>query len=172
MTDPSPSSLHLLTRTKDKGSSFYTFHTASSTLSKEFEIEGTSFHVASPDGTALLYHLPSGGLALRSLLLHDNSKCTPQLLEGDTKGVSLAYFSPCSKFIVTFQNATEQISHNLRVFDASTCKEVHAFQYKYRRESWPPVQFTADEKFVFHLVSSGIQVYDYLQINYLSPSFR
>lgn len=126
----------------------------------------STMHTFSPNGKKLMVHLPSIGVQLFDLTKEDivSSAITLE----NSKAVQFMSFSAAGSYIVTYQKMAKasadgdiQPTPNLKIWSSTTGKLIHGFlQSKaMKRDQWPPIQWTSDEKLAFHLVTNEIHVY-------------
>jgi translation initiation factor 2A len=127
---------------------------------RQFLFEGSSTlqHFA-PDGSCVYLHQPSKGIIMCPL--NGKPKIAPFL--ADSIGVQMICTSPKGTYILTWerQPSNDASKPNLKVWDAKTGDYIHGFcQSHLRRESWPYLQWTHDEKYAFLNTTNEIRVYD------------
>ena len=124
----------------------------------------STFHVFHPDGSEVLVHMPSKGILkchLSSLSQEETSDNA--FLENSTR-IQYCMYSPKGTYILTWERlntatATDE-SKNLKIWNGKTGQYLFGFALKnLRREQWPPIQWTHDEAFAFHLVTNHLHVY-------------
>ncbi|KAL4428252.1 hypothetical protein ABPG75_002341 [Micractinium tetrahymenae] len=113
--------------------------------------------VFTPDATRLL---AVGGDAVTVL----DASSRQQLQRLDIPAVMAAALSPKGTFMITFQRPSKdesgQAHRNLKVWrlaDAQCLLSLH--QKLFTKDSWPSVQFTADESLAFHQVTNAVSIY-------------
>ena len=132
--------------------------------------EGMStLHSLAPDGSSVLIHMPSVGIVRRALKSPDAAAASAkQAFLANSEGVQFLTHSTNGTYVVTWERAAKAASDgettpppNLKIWSAADGTFLHGFTLKnLRREAWPPVKWTHDEKFAFHMVTNEIHVYD------------
>ena len=118
---------------------------------KTLVTDACPFYERSKHGERLAILHPGKGLEIVKELTSDESI----FLEGSTN-VQNVCFSPLSTYILTWER-----NAGLKIWSSANGKFLKQLNLKMiRRESWPNVQWTHDEKYMFHIVTNEIQVYD------------
>ena len=127
-------------------------------------MEGLSTFIENAvDGSCAYVHLSGYGIIRCPLdkpqLTPISKENTPVFLE-ESAGVQMLHQSPKGTYLLTWQRWYEEKPNNLKLWEASTGKLLAGFPQKsLRREGWPYLQLTADEKFAFLLCTNEIRVY-------------
>ena len=118
----------------------------------QFKIPGPNkFYERSNDGSTLALQTPDG---MRLVNLAGDTNATIEL--EDSIGVQNAHFSPLNSYLLSWERGA-----GLKIWCAKTGKCLKQLNLKMiKKKSWPNVQWTADEKYMFHLVTNEVQVYD------------
>jgi translation initiation factor 2A len=135
---------------------------------REFLLAGPSTlqHFA-PDGSCVYVHQPSHGVVK---CLIDGSPNNERLKEEpflkDSQGIQMLSTSPKGTYLLTWERFSaaepqQQVQvPNLKVWDAQTGAFLHGFiQKSLKRESWPYLQWTHDEKYAFLNATNEIRVF-------------
>ena len=142
--------------------------------------EGMStLHSFAPDGSSVLIQMPSVGVTRRDLKSPaciasgdgdgEGSSSDMKAFLANSEGVQFLTHSANGTYVVTWERAarapsngeTQQPPPNLKIWSASDGTLLHGFILKnLRREAWPPVKWSYDERFAFHMVTNEIHVYD------------
>ena len=132
----------------------------------------STIHSFSPDGKQLLVHLPSVGVRLFDLTKANTNtdaeaEAKASMVLESTKGVQFMGFSSKGTYIITWERAAKPAEGesnappNLKIWNSSTGKFLHGFHMRsLKRDHWPPLRWSHDEKHAFHLVTNEIHVYD------------
>eukprot|EP00562_Extubocellulus_spinifer_P013889 CAMPEP_0178567406 /NCGR_PEP_ID=MMETSP0697-20121206/15310_1 /TAXON_ID=265572 /ORGANISM="Extubocellulus spinifer, Strain CCMP396" /LENGTH=707 /DNA_ID=CAMNT_0020201341 /DNA_START=118 /DNA_END=2241 /DNA_ORIENTATION=- len=138
--------------------------------------EGMStLHSFAPDGSSVLVHMPSVGV-IRCDLKSPTDTSTTGGAKGrtaflaDSEGVQFLTHSTNGAYVVTWERAAKAAAEgkaqqppppNLKIWSAADGKFLHGFTLKnLRREAWPPIKWSHDGRFAFHMVTNEIHVYD------------
>lgn len=127
---------------------------------RPFILKGsTTLQLFSPDGTRIYLHKPSLGVAM--CRLDGSSESSSPFLEG-SGGVQMLATSPKGNFLLSWErlSSADPTIPNLKIWDAHTGKFLHGFiQRNLKRDAWPYLQWTHDEKYAFLMVTNEIRVY-------------
>ena len=125
----------------------------------------TTFHSFNPNGSSVLVHKPSVGVIRCDL--KSPSPATDVAFLANSERVQMLTHSTNGSYIVTWERAAKPSSEgeapppNLKIWSALDGEYLHGFLLKnLKRESWPAVKWTHDEKFAFHMVTNELHVYD------------
>lgn len=125
----------------------------------------TTLQVVSPDGRRVYLHQSSVGVVMRSLDTEDSSssstETTPFLK--DSKGVQFLTTSPKGTYVLTWErpSASDPQQPNLKVWNGSTGDYLYGVvQRAIKKDAWPYMQWTHDERYAFLLATNEIRVYD------------
>jgi translation initiation factor 2A len=111
----------------------------------------TTWSHCTPDG-AFVYLLTSQGVARCCLSTKESGT-----IDG-TKSVQVMSLSPSGAFFVTWERPSEASPQNLKLFKGGDL--VSAFSQKaLKRDAWPTLQFTHDERYAFLLATNEMRVY-------------
>jgi len=128
---------------------------------RKFLVEGsTTIQEFIPDGTCVFLHQSTNGVSMCNLV--GESEVKVPFLE-KSKGVQMMCCSPKGSYLLTWErlSSTNPEQPNLKIWDTKTGAFLHGFvQKNLRRESWPYVQWSHDEKYAFLLVTNEIRVYE------------
>ncbi|KAI2513183.1 Eukaryotic translation initiation factor eIF2A [Fragilaria crotonensis] len=135
---------------------------------REFLLEGPStLQHFSPDGSCVFVHQPSHGVVKCPL---DGSPSTERVKEPflkDSQAIQMLCTSPKGTYILTWERLSaadpqqQEQAPNLKVWDGNTGAFLHGFiQKSLKRESWPYLQWTHDEKYAFLNTTNEIRVFD------------
>lgn len=128
---------------------------------RKFLIEGsTTIQEFTPDGSCVFLHQPKNGVSMCNLIGEREVKVP--FLER-SQGVQIMCCSPKGTYLLTWErlSSTNPEQPNLKIWDAKTGVFLHGFvQKNLRKESWPYVQWSHDEKYAFLLVTNEIRVYE------------
>lgn len=127
---------------------------------------GTSIQVYAPDGSCVYLLLSEFGVVKCSL--DDDNTTTISRAGGDsvlflqdTKAIQMMTISPLGNYLLTWERSYEHKPKNLRVWCAKTGTLVASFLQKgIRRDAWPYLQWTADEKYAFLMTTNEVRVYN------------
>lgn len=125
----------------------------------------TTLHSFAPDGSNVLIHQPSVGVIRRDLTGDVTSSVDSAPFLETSKNVQVLTFSPKGSYILTWERPIKVDSGapppNLKIWDGKTGVFLHGFHVKMiKKESWPYVKWTHDERTAFHAVTNEIHVYD------------
>ena len=131
----------------------------------------STLHSFSRSGSKLIVHLPaSGGVKLFDLakVSNDEQAAFSCITLQDTAGVQFMDFSTRGSYILTWERPFKVTEGqgggslpNLKLWSSTTGKFLYGWCMRSCKKSqWPPVKWTHDEKFAFHLVTNEIHVYD------------
>ena len=125
----------------------------------------TTLHSFNPDGSSVLIHKPSVGVIRCDL--KSPAPASDVAFLANSEGVQMLTHSTNGSYIVTWERAAKPSADgeapppNLKIWSAADGKYLHGFLLKnLKRESWPAVKWTHDEKFAFHMVTNELHVYD------------
>ena len=131
----------------------------------------TTFHLLNPNGQCAYIHDVNVGLIKCDFSNTSESSNSGEaaalskqpFLQQESKSIQLAKCSPRGSYIVTWERpstatATNNNNGNLKVWDASHGTFLHAYSCK--KATLNTVQWTHDEKLLFHLVTNEIHIYD------------
>ena len=128
---------------------------------RPFLLKGSStLQTFAPDGSCVYVHQQSVGVSKCLLDSNDNTVVSPFLK--DSKGVQMLSVSPRGTYLLTWERlSSSDASHrNLRVWSGRTGQLLHGFvQKNLKRDAWPYLQWSHDEKHAFLLVTNEIRVY-------------
>lgn len=128
---------------------------------RTFLLKGsTTLQHSSPDGSRVYIHQPSQGVVMCPLNGDGENKVP--FLE-DSKGVQMLSSSPKGTYLLSWErlSSTDTEHKNLKIWDSKTGKFLYGFvQKNLRREGWPYVKWSHDEKYAFLMVTNEIRVYD------------
>lgn len=131
-------------------------------------VEGLgTLHSIAPDGSSVLIYLPSVGVVRRDLRNPRSEGAPGEAFLADSKRVQFLAHSCGGTYVVTWERPLKaeegggQPIPNLKIWRASNGEYLHGFVLRLiRREAWPPVKWTHDEKIALHMVTNEIHVYD------------
>mmetsp|Transcript_31319 Transcript_31319/g.36012 ORF Transcript_31319/g.36012 Transcript_31319/m.36012 type:complete len:694 (+) Transcript_31319:74-2155(+) len=134
-----------------------------------------SMHCFSDDGTKLLLLMPSSGVKVVDLTKTSNNEEVTKstILLENTKGVQMMNFSPLGTYILTWERLVKGAAtvatkdddatsafYNLKLWSSVSGRLLHGFQMRNcKRDQWPPVRWSHDEKYAFHQVTNELHVY-------------
>ena len=130
---------------------------------RSFLVQGPSTlqHFA-PDGSCVYVHQPSHGVIMCPLDGSPKTESQHVPFLKDSLGIQMLCSSPKGTYLLTWErlsSADPQLP-NLKVWDAKTGAFLHGFiQKSLKRESWPYLQWTHDEKFAFLNSTNEIRVF-------------
>lgn len=128
---------------------------------RQFLIEGlTTIQEFTPDGNCVFLHQPNHGVVMCNLVGEPNVRIP--FLE-QSQGVQMMCCSPKGGYLLTWErlSSANPEQPNLKIWDAKTGNYLHGFvQKNLKKENWPYVQWSHDEKYAFLLVTNEIRVYD------------
>lgn len=142
-------------------------HSRGGTLVKGY----CSIHTFSPDGDKVLLHMPSVGVMMSAISRIEDigksiiTKDTTPFLK-NSKGVSFFKFSTRGSFLLTWERPIKSTDDsapppNLKIWSGITGEYFHGFSMRsMKRDQWPPIKWSHDEKLAFHMVTNEIHVYD------------
>ncbi|GAX27338.1 translation initiation factor 2A [Fistulifera solaris] len=113
-------------------------------LEDPFLVKGlTSLHQCAPDGSAAYIHITGKGITKYTLADQKQAFCLP-----NTVGVQMLHMSPSGTYLLTWQRFNaETCPLNLQCWNAADGKLLAGWALKnLRRDAWPNVQWTADER--------------------------
>lgn len=122
-------------------------------LEDPFLVKGlTSLHQCSPEGSAVYIHVTGKGLIKYSLVDMKEMYCLP-----NTTGVQMLHLSPSGTYLLTWQRFNaETCPLNLQCWNAADGTLLAGWTLKnLRRDAWPNVQWTADERCVMAMTTSN-----------------
>jgi len=155
----------------------------------------STFHVFHPDGSDVLVQFPSKGILKCDLSLslslgeNENNKVTTEAFLSNSSRIGYCMYSPKGTYILTWERANSsnttkdkdgnvmdangELFQNLKIWNGSTGQYLHGFPLKnLRREQWPPIQWTHDEAYAFHLVTNHVHVYKGQNVFMFKESIR
>ena len=123
--------------------------------------------VTAPDGSHVYVHLTGHGLVKCAIPesgaapSNAMSSSDAPFFSQDTKGVQMMDLSPNGSYLLTWERWHETICpNNLRVWETATGKLVGAFaQRNIKRDSWPYLQWTHDERMAALLTTNEVRFY-------------
>jgi translation initiation factor 2A len=122
----------------------------------------TSLQQLSPDGSAAYFLLADHGIVrcdLNDPKLQPVTNATSVFLE-NSKNIQMMDLSPSGAYILTWERWYEHSPNNLKVWEAASGKLLAGFPLKnLKRDAWPNLQWTHDEKFAFLLNNKQVHVY-------------
>eukprot|EP00980_Cylindrotheca_fusiformis_P008299 scaffold1736_cov127-Cylindrotheca_fusiformis.AAC.113 len=126
---------------------------------REFLFKGTSsFHSILPDGSAAFVHRPDVGIFKLNLDGSPSNQETP-FLQGTGK-VQIMAVSPQGTFVLTWERAQDGEAPNMKIWSSQTGDLVMGLRQKtLKRDAWPYVQWTSNEKFAFVMGTNEVRVY-------------
>lgn len=130
-----------------------------------------TMHSFSDDGTKLLLFMPSAGVKLVDMTKTYNQGDIDKasIVLENSKGVQFMAFSSLGTYILTWERPMKiegdsnntNPPPNLKVWSSVSGRYLHGFSMKgCKRDQWPPVRWSYDEKFAFHQVTNQLDVYD------------
>lgn len=127
---------------------------------REFLVEGeTTLQHFNPNGACVYVHQPRNGVVMCPL--DGSPKINPFLK--DTQRVQMLCSSPKGTYLLTWERLSSDDPQlpNLKVWDAKTGAFLHGFvQKNLKRESWPYLQWSPDEKYAFLNTTNEIRVFE------------
>jgi translation initiation factor 2A len=124
-------------------------------------LKGSStFQQLSPDGTRAYVHQPGAGVVMCAL---DGSSAPIKPFLKDSEGLQMLATSPKGTYLVSWErpSSADPQQPNLKIWNAATGGYLHGFvQKNLKREGWPYLHWTHDEKYAFLLVTNEIRVYE------------
>jgi translation initiation factor 2A len=123
----------------------------------------TTWSHCSPDG-AFVYLLTNRGVARCCIRTKESGT-----IDG-TKAVQIMSLSPSGAFFVTWERLSDASPQNLKLFKGGNL--LTAFSQKaLKRDAWPTLQFTHDERYAFLLTTSEIRVYPVESLSDAEPRY-
>jgi len=123
----------------------------------------SAFYVRSEDGSKLAIH---SGTAVEIVDTSIDGGYQKVLLPG-TSAVQTCHFSPKTTKILTWERNV-----GLKIFSVADGNFLKGLSLKMiRREAWPNVQWTHDEKYFFYLANNEVHVYD-CSTDLSAPNFK
>ncbi|GKZ00803.1 hypothetical protein MPSEU_001032000 [Mayamaea pseudoterrestris] len=122
----------------------------------------TSWQQYAPDGSCVYLQTPKGVLKidLTNDKLEPNGDATPFLQSTTASAIQMMHVSPSGSFLLTWQRPTPDDANNLKLWSALDGALLASWpQKQLRRESWPTLQWTYDERYALLLVQNEIRVY-------------
>mmetsp|Transcript_26142 Transcript_26142/g.36860 ORF Transcript_26142/g.36860 Transcript_26142/m.36860 type:complete len:671 (-) Transcript_26142:1690-3702(-) len=122
-----------------------------------------TLQVATPDGKSV--YIQKSGVGVVKCNLegnHQDSDTATPFLKDSTR-VALVTVSPLGNFVLTWEKLSPDSPQdpNLKVWDGITGEYLYGFVQKVvKREGWPYIKWTYDEKYAFMMVTNEIRVYD------------
>ena len=122
--------------------------------------------ICSPDGSHAFIHMTGVGIvkcpiqeSVQELASSPVDTSTPFF--ADSKAVQMMDLSPQGNFLLTWERwYQDACPNNLKVWNTTTGKCVAAFsQRNIKRDVWPYVQWTHDEKIAVHVTTSEVRFY-------------
>eukprot|EP00957_Ditylum_brightwellii_P111576 8510560-Ditylum_brightwellii.AAC.1 len=81
-------------------------------------------------------------------------------------------FSPNGGYVVTYERWSAEDNKNVKVWDSGTGKLLCGFPLRnLKMASWPAVQFTYDDAFLFHLANSEVHIYPAVEARKENPRY-
>lgn len=138
---------------------------------RQFLLKGaTTLQQYAPDGSCVYLHQPSNGVVMcplneRSTITSTSSTGTSATIPflKDTKSVQMLATSPKGTYLVTWErlSSTNPEQPNLKIWNSKTGTYLHGFvQKNLRREGWPYIHWSHDEKYAFLMVTNEIRVFE------------
>lgn len=118
------------------------------------------FYVRSSDGAKVAVMKPGSGIEIH--FMKGAVNCDAEIIScQDSANVQTACFSPLGNYLLTWER-----NNGIKIWCTAGKSNTGGKCLKQlnlkmiRKESWPNVQWTHDEKYMFHIVTNEIHVYD------------
>ncbi len=128
----------------------------------------STMHCFSEDGTKLLLFMPSTGVKVVDMTKASNDEevSTSSFVLECSKGVQFMGLSNLGTYILTWERPMKvgdgvSPPPNLKIWSSVNGRFLHGFPMKNcKRDQWPPVRWSHDEKLAFHQVTNQLNVYN------------
>ena len=128
---------------------------------RQFVLKGaTTLQTYSPDGSVVYVHQSSVGVIKIALTESGSSSVVVSPFLQDTKNVQMLSASTKGTYLLTWERMQGE-EPNMKIWEAATGKFLHGFAQKnLKREGWPYVRWSYDERFAFLMTTNEIRVYE------------
>lgn len=130
----------------------------------------STLHEFSQDGKKLLLFMPSTGVKVIDMTKTNNDEevSNSSIVLENSKGVQFMSWSTLGTYILTWERPSKVAEGegglpppNLKIWSSISGRFLHGFQMRgCKRDQWPPVRWSHDEKLAFHQVTNQLDVYN------------